>query len=170
MQKWQKFEEKQEKFENIIQALQDAKITPKPEVNEYLKNNNKDLINVKVSAYDMLKRPEISMKEIKDLFNLSFDLNKFEEDELITEIKYEGYIKKEYVLAKKMQSMENWKIPQDIDYDKIPNIASEAKDKLKKVQPATVSQASRISGVNPADISILLIYLESYKSNENKSK
>ena len=62
-----------------------------------------------------------------------------------------------------MQSMENWKIPQDIDYDKIPNIASEAKDKLKKVQPATVSQASRISGVNPADISVLLVYLETYK-------
>ena len=59
--------------------------------------------------------------------------------------------------------MENWKIPEDINYDDINNIASEAKDKLKKVRPSTISQASRISGVNPSDISILLVYLESYK-------
>ena len=63
--------------------------------------------------------------------------------------------------------MENWKIPQDINYDDVKNIASEARDKLKKVMPATISQASRISGVNPADISILLVYLESYKNHEN---
>ena len=118
----------------------------------------------------MLKRPEINLDDIKILFNLSFDLDMFEEEELTIEIKYEGYIKKEYTLAKKMQSMENWKIPKDIDYDKIQNIASEAKDKLKKVMPATISQASRISGVNPADISILLVYLESYKSHENENK
>ena len=65
--------------------------------------------------------------------------------------------------------MENWKIPADINYDEIANIASEARDKLKKVLPATISQASRISGVNPADISILLVYLESCKRNENKN-
>ena len=101
--------------------------------------------------------------DIEYLFNKKYELNKFEEEQLVIEIKYEGYIKKEYQVAKKMESMENWKIPEDIDYDKISNIALEAKDKLKKVRPATVSQASRISGVNPSDISILLVYLESYK-------
>ena len=166
-ERWNKFLKKQEKFKNIYDILKENKINPKKEVNEYLEKNNKGNICEKVSAYDLLKRPEINLNDIKTLFNLEFDLDQFEEDELTIEIKYEGYIKKEYVLAKKMQSMENWKIPADINYDDIQNIASEARDKLKKVMPATISQASRISGVNPSDISILLVYLESYKNHEN---
>ena len=166
-ERWNKFLKKQEKFKNIYDILKENKINPKKEVNEYLEKNNKGNICEKVSAYDLLKRPEINLNDIKTLFNLEFDLDQFEEDELTIEIKYEGYIKKEYVLAKKMQSMENWKIPADINYDDIQNIASEARDKLKKVMPATISQASRISGVNPSDISILLVYLESYKNHED---
>ena len=166
-ERYKRFVSKQEKFKGIYNALKESKITPKDEVNKYLKDNNKGAISEKLSAYDLLKRPEINLRDIETLFNLKFDLDKFEEEELMIEIKYEGYIKKEYTLAKKMQSMENWKIPKDIDYDKIANIASEARDKLKKVQPSTISQASRISGVNPADISILLVYLESYKNHED---
>ena len=168
--RWNRYLDKKQKFENIYKELKESKINPKKEVNEYLESHNKGNICEKVSAYDLLKRPEINLDDIKILFNLNFNLDMFEEEELTIEIKYEGYIKKEYTLAKKMQSMENWKIPKDIDYDKIHNIASEAKDKLKKVMPATISQASRISGVNPADISILLVYLESYKSHENENK
>lgn len=167
--RYNKFLAKQEKFKNIYEVLKLSKITPKEEVNKYLEANNKGAISEKLSAYDLLKRPEINLCDIENLFNLKFNLDKFEEDELMIEIKYEGYIKKEYSLAKKMQSMENWKIPKEIDYDKIANIASEARDKLKKVLPSTISQASRISGVNPSDISILLVYLESYKSNENNN-
>ena len=166
-ERYKRFVSKQEKFDGIYNTLKGSKITPKEEVNKYLKDNNKGAISEKLSAYDLLKRPEINLRDIETLFNLKFDLDKFEEEELMIEIKYEGYINKEYTLAKKMQSMENWKIPKDIDYDKIANIASEARDKLKKVQPSTISQASRISGVNPADISILLVYLESYKSHED---
>ena len=169
-ERWNRYLNKKNKFENIYKELKESKINPKKEVNDYLESHNKGSICEKVSAYDLLKRPEINLDDIKTLYNLNFDLDMFEEEELTIEIKYEGYIKKEYTLAKKMQSMENWKIPKDIDYDKIQNIASEAKDKLKKVMPATISQASRISGVNPADISILLVYLESYKSHENENK
>ena len=168
-ERYDRYLAKQEKFNSIYEMLKNSKITPKEEVNAYLKEYNKGAISEKLSAYDLLKRPEINLKDVEYLFNLKFDLDKFEEEELMIEIKYEGYIKKEYSLAKKMQSMENWKIPSDIDYDKILNIASEARDKLKKVCPATISQASRISGVNPADISILLVYLESYKSHENNN-
>ena len=168
-ERYKRFVSKQEKFEGIYNTLKESKITPKEEVNKYLRDNNKGAISEKLSAYDLLKRPEINLRDIETLFDLKFDLDKFEEEELMIEIKYEGYIKKEYTLAKKMQSMENWKIPKDIDYDKIANIASEARDKLKKVQPSTISQASRISGVNPADISILLVYLESYKNYENNN-
>ena len=85
-------------------------------------------------------------------------------EQLLIQIRYEGYILKEYKVAQKMLQMENRKIPDDINYDEIKNIASEARDKLKKVLPQTISQASRISGVNPSDISILLVYLESRKS------
>ena len=169
-ERWNRYLNKKNKFENIYKELKESKINPKKEVNDYLESHNKGSICEKVSAYDLLKRPEINLGDIKTLYNLNFDLDMFEEEELTIEIKYEGYIKKEYTLAKKMQSMENWKIPKDIDYDKIQNIASEAKDKLKKVMPTTISQASRISGVNPADISILLVYLESYKSHENENK
>ena len=167
-ERYNAFLAKKEKFNLIYKELKENKINPKEEVNAYLMSKNKGCISEKVSAYELLKRPGIDLSDIRYLFNLTFDLNKFEEDEICIEIKYEGYIKKEYALAHKMQSMENWKIPSNIDYDKVPNIASEAKDKLKKVMPATISQASRISGVNPADISILLVYLESYKQNEDK--
>ena len=82
-------------------------------------------------------------------------------------IKYEGYIKKELVEAKKMVDLDNKKIPEDIDYDKIKNIASEARQKLKEVRPSTIAQAIRISGVNPSDISILSVYLKKeYAKNE----
>ena len=162
-ERYNKYLDKKAKFALILDELKELKINPKNEVNEYLKNKNKDVINNKVSAYELLKRPEITMADIEYLFGKKYDLNKFEEEQLVIEIKYEGYIKKEYQIAKKMESMENWKIPEDINYDDISNIASEAKDKLKKVRPSTISQASRISGVNPSDISILLVYLESYK-------
>ncbi len=165
-ERYNKFLNKRKNFNNIYNILKETKINPTQEVNMYLQETGKDIINEKISAYDLLKRPEVSMRDIEKLYNLYFNLNKFDEEELIIEIKYEGYIKKEYRLAQKMQSMENWIIPEDMDYDKIPNIASEAKDKLKKVLPSTISQASRISGVNPSDISILLVYLEGYKHHE----
>ena len=94
-------------------------------------------------------------------------------DEIIREqveisIKYEGYIKKAEKEAEKMINLENKKIPEDIDYDKIHNLASEAKQKLKEVRPTSIGQAIRISGVNPADISIIMIYLKKEYNNDNK--
>ena len=86
-------------------------------------------------------------------------------NQITIEIKYHGYIEKAYKDAKKVLKLESRIIPEDIDYSKIPNLASEAREKLSKVRPHTVSQAMRISGVNPADISILLVYLESWKLN-----
>ena len=165
-ERYNNFLNKQKRNEEIIQKLKETKINPTLDVNNYLQKNGKDLINEKTSAYDLLKRPEINLRDVENLYGLYFSLDKFEEDEICIEIKYEGYITKEYRLARKLQSMENWKIPEDINYDEIANIASEAKDKLKKVRPSSISQASRISGVNPSDISILLVYLEGYKKNE----
>ena len=128
-------------------------------------NNKNKLLTGKVSAYDLLKRPEIDFNDIQVLFNIDLDLDETSQEQILISIKYEGYIAKEYKTAKKFQVMETKKIPVDIDYNIIPNIASEARDKLNKVRPETISQASRISGVNPSDISILLVYLESRKNN-----
>ncbi len=157
---------KEKAKENLIEVLKENTITPTTEVNEYFNNKNISLLTGRVSAYDLLKRPEIDFEDIKVLFpNIDISLDETSLEQITIAIKYEGYIVKEYKQAKKFQVLETKKIPQDIDYDIIPNIASEARDKLKKVRPETISQASRISGVNPSDISILLVYLESRKNN-----
>ena len=151
---------------DLIEVLKENTITPTPEVNDYFNNKNIALITGRVSAYDLLKRPEIDFEDIKILFkDINISLDETSLEQILISIKYEGYIIKEYKQAKKFRVLETKKIPQDIDYDIIPNIASEARDKLKKVRPETISQASRISGVNPSDISILLVYLESRKNN-----
>ena len=151
---------------DLIEVLKTATITPTLEVNEYFNNKNIALLTGRVSAYDLLKRPEIDFDDIKVLFkDVEVSLDETSLEQILISIKYEGYIVKEYKQAKKFQVLETKKIPVDIDYDIIPNIASEARDKLKKVKPETISQASRISGVNPSDISILLVYLESRKNN-----
>jgi len=157
---------KEKAKENLIIELKEKTITPTQEINDYFKNKDIALITGRVSAYDLLKRPEIDFEDIKILFeDIDISLDETSLEQILISIKYEGYIIKEYKQAKKFQVLETKKIPLDIDYDIIPNIASEAKDKLKKVRPETISQASRISGVNPSDISILLVYLESRKNN-----
>ena len=116
-----------------------------------------------ISLYELLKRPEIKLVDLSKYIDIP--TNKEVIEELEIEIKYEGYIKKANKEAEKMLSLENKKIPENINYDEIPNIASEAKEKLKEIEPTTLGQASRISGVNPADISILMVYLRR-KNNE----
>ena len=150
-------------MDDLVNHLKECYLTPTKEVNDYLLNNNKDIVNNKVSAFDLLKRPEIEFNDLEVLLGESFNLDKKLKEKITINTKYDGYIQKAYKQASKMLVMETRKIPDDIDYNQIPNIASEAKDKLNKVRPATISQASRISGVNPSDISILLVYLENYK-------
>ena len=150
-------------MDDTVNHLKQIYLNPTKEVNDHLLNNNKDIVNNKVSAFDLLKRPEIEFSDLEILFKESFNLNKKLKEKITINTKYDGYIQKAYKQASKMLVMETRKIPEDIDYNQIPNIASEAKDKLNKVRPATISQASRISGVNPSDISILLVYLENYK-------
>ena len=150
-------------MDDLVNHLKECYLTPTKEVNDYLLNNNKDIVNNKVSAFDLLKRPEIDFNDLEILLGETFNLDKKLKEKITINTKYDGYIQKAYKQASKMLVMETRKIPEDIDYNQIPNIASEAKDKLNKVRPTTISQASRISGVNPSDISILLVYLENYK-------
>lgn len=141
---YQKLLNKEKNIENIIDELKEIRIKSENNIN----------------AYDYLKRTEVSISNIKDKLSKSYDELELEQAEII--IKYEGYIKKTKKEAEKMRKLENKKIPKDIDYDKVPNLASEARIKLKEVMPESFGQALRISGVNPSDISILSIYMKRY--------
>ncbi len=114
----------------------------------------------KMNGIEFVKRTENNIYDIEDKLSTKYDELELEQAEI--QIKYEGYIKKARKEAEKMRKLENKKIPVDIDYDKVPNLASEARVKLKEVRPMSFSQASRISGVNPSDIAILSVYMKRY--------
>ena len=165
-EKYKKLITKKEQIDELINELKAKKLTPTKEINEYLKNNNSAIIKDGITMYELLRRPEITMENIKDFMEIKFDKEIQEQVEI--SIKYEGYIKKAEKEAEKMINLENKKIPENINYDNIKNLASEAKQKLKEVQPTSIGQAIRISGVNPADISILMVYLKREYNNGNK--
>lgn len=157
--RYQKFLDKRKSIEELKQLLLANKITPTEEVNKFLESINSATLKDGITLYNLLKRPEINM----NIISKYVDLNKFTK-EVINQveiyIKYEGYIVKAMKDAEKMNNLDNKLIPEDIDYYKIHNIASEAKQKLNEVRPTSIGQALRISGVNPADISILMVYLK----------
>lgn len=162
---FKKYMERKNEIEELKNLLMNTKITPKKEINEYLKQYTKE-IKDGISLYNLLKRPEITMENIKHFVELNYQREVIDQVEI--SIKYEGYINKANNEAKKMFDLDNKKIPDDINYDLIHNLASEAKQKLKEIRPTSIGQALRISGVNPADISILMIYLKKEYKNGNK--
>ena len=156
-EKYKEFCKKKENIKELEELLKSTRITPKKEVNEYIETIPSTPLKDGISLYDFLKRPEITLENIKHFIKLDYTKEELEQVEI--NAKYEGYIKKANKEAEKMLSLEEKKIPEDINYDTIPNLASEARQKLREVRPTTIGQASRISGVNPADISILMVYL-----------
>lgn len=156
-EQYQKLIEKKNKIDELENILKNTIITPKKHVNDYFLSVGSIELKDATSLYTLLKRPEISIDMLKPYVNLDYDTEVLEQVEINT--KYEGYISKTIKEVNKMLHLEKKEIPETIDYDKIPNIASEARQKLKEVRPTTIGQALRISGVNPADISILMVYL-----------
>ena len=150
--------QKKENINKAIEFLTMHKITPTEEVNTYLESIDSAILKDGISLYDLLKRPEIKIEHILYFYELPFSEEILEQVEI--EIKYEGYIKKSLHEAEKMVDLDNKKIPDDIDYNKIHNLASEAKQKLNEIRPTSIGQALRISGVNPADISLIMIYIK----------
>ena len=156
--KYQKLIDKKEKINELLNKLKMVKITPNS--NDILEKLGSTPIKDGYSIYDLLKRPEITYEKLltNNIIDFKYDIDIIEQVEL--NIKYEGYIKKAEKEAEKLISLENKRIPEDIDYNDIINLASEAKQKLSEIRPTSIGQAIRISGVNPADISILSIYLK----------
>ncbi len=162
--RYNKFLDKLEKIDELTNYLKTHKINTNE--NDLIDELNTSPILDGITLYQLLKRPEVL---IKDLIKIGkIEDNKYS-DEVLEQveisIKYEGYINKAKKEVNRMHELEDVKLPEDIDYNKVPNLASEARQKLEQVRPISVGQASRISGVNPADISILLIYLK--KGNKN---
>jgi tRNA uridine 5-carboxymethylaminomethyl modification enzyme len=158
-----KFIKKKERYNQLLQNSRDIKLLPTEETNSFLENKNSSQIYESISLYNLLKRPEIFKEDIVEF------LNEFYEEEVLEQleinVKYEGYIEKSKRDADKMLRLENKIIPGNINYEMIRNISSEGREKLNKIKPQTIGQASRISGVNPADISILVVYIESGAHN-----
>ena len=159
-EKYQKFTQKKKDIEALFSLLKTTRITPKQATNNYIESLNSTPLKDGMSLYEFLKRPEITIKDLEHFIDIPYDNEVKEQVEINT--KYEGYIKKANKEAEKMLALEEKKIPENIDYNKIPNLASEARQKLSEIMPATLGQASRISGVNPADISIMMVYLRRY--------
>ncbi|MBR3362930.1 MAG: tRNA uridine-5-carboxymethylaminomethyl(34) synthesis enzyme MnmG [Bacilli bacterium] len=155
-EKYNKLLEKENSIESLIKEIKKIKITPLE--NNYLEKIGTSIIKDGVNLYNLLKRPEVRLSDFVDRLKNDYSEEIMEEVSIL--VKYEGYIKKAEIEAKKMLDLEDKKIPLDIDYDAMHNLASEAKQKLKEVRPTSLGQALRISGVNPSDISILMIYLK----------
>lgn len=162
---YENFKKHLKEIEELTKYLETTKLEMTEDIKQKFIENNYSIPLNKTTLLNLLKRPEITIEFLKELINIPFN-----EDvcEIVSiEIKYEGYIKKCEKEIERMLKLEEKQIPADIDYNKIKNLASEARQKLEKVRPISIGQAARISGVNPADISILAIYLKKeYGKNE----
>lgn len=163
-EKYKIFKTKVENIKKLQEHLENTKVEPTHQNNEYLKNLSSSPLTGKTLAIDLLKRPEVSIEDIEYLLNETFDKKAKEQVSINT--KYKGYIIKTNIEVEKMLNLEKKKIPNDIDYNKVRNIATEARQKLNEVRPLTIGQATRISGINPSDITMLLVYLKKEYPNE----
>lgn len=147
---------------SLYQDLLKAKVTPE-DANEYLTTKKSSILKEKVTLYSLLKRPELGMDDMCKLSpEIQTIVNGFEREvsqQAEINVKYERYIEKELMMAEKMNKLENLSINPDFDYDSLTSLSYEARHKLKEIKPGTLGQASRISGVSPADISVLMIFL-----------
>ncbi|MGV3438848.1 tRNA uridine-5-carboxymethylaminomethyl(34) synthesis enzyme MnmG [Streptococcus agalactiae] len=155
------FKKRQMQFENELERLDSIKLKPVSETNKRIQELGFKPLTDALTAKEFMRRPQITYAVATDFVGCSDEPLDSKVIELLeTEIKYEGYIKKALDQVAKMKRMEEKRIPPHIDWDDIDSIATEARQKFKKINPETLGQASRISGVNPADISILMVYLE----------
>lgn len=162
-ERYQKFLKKKEQIENEMARLREVIIKPNEKTQEVIRSVGGSELKDGIRAADLLRRPEMTYDLVATLTPPEEELSEEVKEQVEIQIKYEGYIQKNLQQVERLHKLESKKIPEDIDYDDVPNLASEAREKLKEVRPLTIAQASRISGVNPADISILLVYIEQGK-------
>ncbi|RRR46568.1 tRNA uridine-5-carboxymethylaminomethyl(34) synthesis enzyme MnmG [Streptococcus suis] len=172
-ERWQVFQIHKNQFDNEMKRLESIKLKPIKETNEKVVAMGFKPLTDALTAKEFMRRPDVTYADAVAFIGPAAEELDAKTIELIeTEVKYEGYIAKALDQVEKMKRMEEKRIPADIDWDDIDSIATEARQKFKLISPETIGQASRISGVNPADISILMVYLEgrSRSISKNKSK
>ncbi len=166
-ERYDKFLNKKKHIENEINRVNAKVIKPTSKVNEFLRKHSSSEISTGVKLADLLKRTELSYDELKEIDDERLELTLLEQKEVEIQVKYQGYIKMEESQVEKFEKLENRRLSPNIEYSEIEGLRLEARQKLDKVKPVSVGQASRISGVSPADISVLLIYLELNKRKGN---
>ena len=159
-ERYDRFLVKKAQVEGEIARLHDVILKPNEETQATIQSVGSSPLKDGIRGTDLLKRPEVNYELVASLTPSDIELSTEVKEQVEIQVKYEGYIEKALQQVEKLKKMEDKKIPENIDYDAISGIATEAKEKLKEVRPLSVAQASRISGVNPADISILLVYIE----------
>ncbi len=159
-ERYKSFLTKQENIKNEIERLKTVSIKPTEETNKFLQNNGSTPLTHGVKLIDLLKRSELSYKALVKIDVDRPKLTRQEAEQVEIQVKYEGYIKLQLVQVEKFKKLETKMLPDDIDYKNLKGISLEARQKLDKFRPISIGQASRISGVSPADIAVLLIYLE----------
>ncbi|WP_068985818.1 MULTISPECIES: tRNA uridine-5-carboxymethylaminomethyl(34) synthesis enzyme MnmG [Lysinibacillus] len=157
------FNEKKELIENEIARLREVIIKPNEATQAAIRSVGGSELKDGIRGADLLKRTEMHYELVSSLIPADIEFSDEVKEQIEIQLKYEGYIEKALQQVEKLHKMENKKIPENIDYDAISGLATEARQKLKQVTPLSIAQASRISGVNPADISILLVYIEQGK-------
>ena len=164
-ERYRKFLTKKENIEKEIKRIKDTIIKPTEEVNSVLRKNNSSEITGGVRLDELLRRTELNYNNLEEIDLDRPELSKQEKEEVEIQIKYEGYIKLQASQVEKFRKLEEKKLNENINYSKIKGLSLEARQKLDKTKPTSIGQASRISGVSPADITVLLIYLEQKKRN-----
>ena len=163
--RYEKMVRKRENIDKEINRLKNIMISPNKENNEILEKIGSSPLKTGYTLYDLIKRPELTYKKLEVLDPQRPELPKFQQIQLQTEIKYQGYIKKQMADIGKFKKLENKKLDHDLDYSKIKGLKKESAEKLNKIKPDSIGQASRISGVSPADINVLLIRLKAGELN-----
>ena len=157
--RWQRFTKKRDAIEAALKLLQETMVNPNQETLQLLAGAGIGEIKNSQRLYDLLRRPEVSYDLLQPLFSLPV-LPEEVKQQVETAITYDGYIQKQLEQVARMEKLENKKIPAELDYEDVPNLRDEAREKLQLVKPMSLGQAGRISGVSPADVSVLMIYLE----------
>ena len=166
-ERYQRLLEKEKQIDEEIERLKNIHIGANSKVQEFLVRNGSTPLQTSANLAEIIRRPELNYDLTKELDENRKELRKEVRDQVNINIKYEGYIKRQESQVKQFKKLENKKIPVDIDYNNVNSLRIEAVQKLSKVRPSSIGQASRISGVSPADITVLLVYLETYKEKKN---
>ena len=166
--RYEKFNKKAKEIEYEMTRLASIKLNPTEELKQKIKDVTGQELNKNISALEFLRRPEITYQMLDTLFPSEIKISRESAEQIEIQVKYEGYIETQSILINKFKKLENMQIPADIDYYSIKALSKESMDRLSKIKPQSIGQASRVGGVNPADISVLMVYLDALKRTKKE--